>query len=583
MKRMASPAEHSTRNRRRSAQAGVDPTPELALRLQRAGRYAEAEDAYAAYLAIHPADAQALANAGLVALKAGRMAIAVKRCEQLAALRPDDIEARVTLGHALTRAGRPVHAIFHLDRAVQLAPRNAAAHHHLGIAFERAGDRSNAIRAFERALTLDPGHADAAANLGVVLNRRGNTAAARAAFARALARDPGHLDARTGIAVADAIEGDLDRARKTLEAMARERPNNASFWDALGIVRAWSGALAEAGDAYRQAAAQDQGDTDARVGIATTLLAARRYAEGFRALEDRPGGRYGDARRFSSIPVWTGAALAGPLLVHCDGSLSDTIQFARFIPAARQRVRELVLVVDDYWAPLAPLFATLSGVDHLLDDGTRVNTLAARPVARAAIQSLAHHLNATAESLPVRMPYLAAPTDRAAAWQARLAALPRPRVGLVWSTRGDRGALARHKSVRPDELAPVIATPGVSFVSVQIGAMGTCAPFGDLAGRIMDLSGEIRDFGDTAAIIDALDLVIAVDTAVAHIAGAMGKPVWLLDRFHTSWRWRLSPGHSPWYPSLTIFRQHRFLDWSHAVAAIAAALAAFVADGTFPP
>lgn len=553
------------------------------MRLQRAGRYAEAEEAYAAYLAMHPSDANALANAGVVALKAGRVAIAVKRCEQLAALRPDDVEARTSLGHALTRAGRPINAIFHLGRAAQLAPRNAVAHHYLGVAFERAGDRSNAIRAFERALALDPGHADAAANLGIVLNRRGDTTGARRAFVRALAQDPGHLDARTGNAVADAIDGDLDGGRAALEAMAREQPQGAAFWDALGKVRAWSGALDAAGDAYRQAAAQDPGDTDACIGIATSLLGAGHYADGFRALEARPDGRHGDARRFPQLPVWSGAAIEGPLLVHCEGSLSDTIQFARFIPEARERVPELVLVADDYWAPLAPVLATMAGIDHLLKDTALVGALPTMPVARAAIQSLAHHLGTTSAELPARMPYLAAPADRVAVWQPRLAALPSPRVGIVWATRSDRGALARHKSVPPPELAPVLATPGVSFVSLQVGAMGNCAPFGVFAGRIADFSGEIRDFGDTAAIIGGLDLVIAVDTAVAHLAGAMGKPVWLLDRFHTSWRWRLAPGHSPWYPSLRIFRQHRFLDWSRVIAAVAAALAAFVADGSLPP
>jgi Flp pilus assembly protein TadD len=582
MKKSVSPAERSSVVGRFPAAPDAHATPAFAMRLQRAGRYEEAEEAYAAYLALHPADPNALANAGIVALKAGRTAIAVKRCEQLAALRPDDVGARTSLGHALTRAGRPVNAIFHLGRAVQLAPRDAAAHYHLGIAFERAGDRSNAIRAFERALVLDPGHADAAANLGIVLNRRGNTIGARHAFGMALAHDPGQLDARTGNAVADAIDGDLDGGRAALEAIAREKPQGAAFWDALGKIRSWSGELAAAADAYRQAAAQDDGDTDARIGIATSLLGAGHYAEGFRALEERPGGRHGDARRFPMIPVWSGATLSGPLLVHCEGSLSDTIQFARFIPEARTRVRELVLVVDDYWAPLAPLLATTAGVDHLLKDSALVNTLSTLPVARVAIQSLAHHFGATPAALSAQAPYLAAPADRAARWLPRLATLPSPRVGLVWATRGDRGALARHKSVPPAELLPVLATPGVSFVSVQIGAMGTCAPFGALAERITDFSGEIRDFGDTAAIISGLDLVIAVDTAVAHVAGAMGKPVWLLDRFHTSWRWRLAPGHSPWYPSLSIFRQHRFLDWSHAIAAVTAALAAFAADGTLP-
>lgn len=554
-----------------------------ALRLQRAGRFAEAEAAYTAHLVAHPADATALANAGEVALLSGRPALAVKRFEQLAALLPDSADARCSLGHALTRLGRANDAIFHLERAVHLDPTHAAAHYRLGVAFERAGDRTDAIKVLERALVLDPHLADAAATLGNVYNRRGETARARAAFARALAIDPAHVGARTGRALTDAIEGELDGAQAALEGIGNGAPRDPSYWNALGRLRAWSGDLTAAEAAYRQAAAHDADDLDARIGIATSLLGAGHYLEGWRAWEVRPDGRYGPPRRFAQLPVWSGAKLKGSLLVLCEGSLSDVVQFVRFLPDARARVRSVTFVVDGYWAPLAPLLASTAGCDHMLKDSALVDTLAATPAARVSLLSLPYLMRVTPAALPVRMPYLAAPADRVAQWRPRLAALPTPRIGLVWAARGDRGTLSRHKSVPAGELAPLIATPGLSFVSLQVGAMGSRAPIGPLAERVADFSGAIRDFGDTAAIIGELDLVIAVDTSVAHVAGAMGKPVWLLDRFHTSWRWRLATERSPWYPSLRIFRQHRFLDWSRVLDAAAAALHRFAADGMLPP
>ena len=551
-----------------------------ASRLQQAGRLAEAEAAYAAHLATHPADPDALAAAGAAAFEAGRPALAVDRFEKLAALFPASAVARCSLGEALSRAGRAQDAIFHLERCIQLDPAHAAAHYHLGVAFDRVGDRTDAIIAFERALVLDPRRADAAAHLGAVFNRRGETARARAAFDRALAIEPSHIAARSGQALAEAIEGDLDAARDALEAMRNENPGAAVYWETLGRILAWCGDLGAAEVAYRQALTLDPDDDDARIGVATSLLALGNYKDGFRAHEERPEGRYGRARRFPQMPVWSGAKLHGTLLVLCEGSLSDAVQYVRFLPGARSRVREVVVVADGYWAPLAPVLATVAGRDHLLKDAALVDTLQTTPAARVSLPSLAFLQAVTPATLPGPIPYLAAPAARVAQWRPRLAALPSPRIGLVWAARGDRGTLSHHKSVPPALLSPLLALPGASFVSLQVGALGSRAPFGALADRITDFAAEIRDFGDTAAIIGELDLVISVDTAVAHVAGAMGKPVWMLDRYHTSWRWRADAERTPWYPSLRIFRQHRFLDWSGPTAAVLAALGQFVADGT---
>jgi ADP-heptose:LPS heptosyltransferase len=254
------------------------------------------------------------------------------------------------------------------------------------------------------------------------------------------------------------------------------------------------------------------------------------------------------------------------------------IQFARFVAQARSRSREIVLLVDGYWRSLAPLLGSLVGVDHLLTDAAAIGALARPPLARASVLSLAHLLGVTRASLPGPVPYLAAPRDRVAAWAPRLAGLPKPRVGLAWAAyaRGDYGYVTQHKSVPLAALAPLVAIDGASFVSLQLGAAGDRGPLGELASRVVDLTAGIADFGDTAAIIDELDLVITTDTSVAHVAGALGKPVWMLDRFNTCWRWRPDEHTSPWYPTMRIFRQQRFLDWSESIAATTAALHAFV-------
>ncbi len=174
-----------------------------------------------------------------------------------------------------------------------------------------------------------------------------------------------------------------------------------------------------------------------------------------------------------------------------------------------------------------------------------------------------------------RAAYVSVLPDRAALWKPRLAAVERPRVGLAWAAyaRRDVAYLTRQKTIPLPHLAPLLETPGVSFVSLQLGAAGELSPLGNLAERVTVFTRDIRDFGDTAAIMAELDLVISTDTSVAHVAGALGRPVWMIDRFNTCWRWRLASDRSPWYPTMRIFRQERFGDWSGPLARVATALA----------
>jgi Flp pilus assembly protein TadD len=547
-----------------------------AFRLHKAGRLAEAEDAYALYLADHPTDPAALNNAGALALQAGRPKLAVQRFEQLAAVLPAEATARSNLGFALLAAGRPLNAIFHLERAIQLDPDCAQAYNSLGIALERLGRRPDAVQAFERALARFPAHADAAANLGDLLNQNGDTTAARAAFDRALAAKPDHLAARSGRLFAQAIDGDLDGALAALEALASPAPHSALFWRKLGLLRHWAGDLDRAEDAYKQAAAMDADDWDARLGIAASRLGRGDFERGLRALEERPDGRYGPARRFAELPIWGGAKLRGPLLLLAEKGLADVVQFARFIAPARKRVGEIVLLLDDDWEALVPLLASVRGVDRVLNNASALAVLPKMPVARASVLSLAYLLGITADSLPGPIPYLSAPADRIAAWRPRLSELASLRVGLGWAAgeRGDQGYTGKQKSLPLAALEPLVATEGVTFVSLQIGTAGHCAPLGALASRVLDFAADIRDFGDCAALISALDLVIAPDTTIAHVAGALGKPVWMLDRFNTCWHWRGAAERSLWYPSMRIFRQQRFGDWSDPLAAVTAQLTA---------
>lgn len=539
---------------------------------QQAGKLAEAEAGYAQVLARDPNDPTALVNGGAVALARGDVATALARFTRAVRRLPANAAAHANLGFALIHAGRDAEALASLDDAITLAPGHAQAHNNRGIALARLGRGAEAIAAFERALALDPRNVEAAQNLGEQLNHAGDGIRATAAFDRVLAVQPQNAGAASGRAFAQALQGDLAGAEAALVTLTRANPQHAPAWQTLGAVRQWAWDHAGAEAAFRHALGIAPQNRDAQFGVAAALLARGDFTGGWAAFEQRPDRATDSGAAFAALQAWNGGAWAGTLVVHGEQGFGDVVQFARFLPAARERVGRLVLLLDGYRAPLAPLLACAAGVDAVVTDAAAIAD--ERDVVRTSLLSLPFHLGCDRVAPASR--YLAPPADRAQAWQSRMAALPAPRVGLAWSVlaRDAHAFVSRHKSVPPQVLAPLLAHTGITFVTLQPGAAGDPAAFGRDATRIVDVRAHLRDFADTAALIDTLDLVIAPDTAVAHLAGALGKPVWMLDRFNACWRWRLAGEASPWYPSLRIFRQPWLGDWADVARRVQEAFAA---------
>lgn len=546
-----------------------------AFALQQAGRLADAEALYTKVLALTPDDPTALVNAGAVAMMRGDLGQAVTRFERVAKLAPNNHIVQTNLGLAYTNAGRTDEALRALDRAVALKGDFAQAHNNRGIAQLRAGRRAEAVASFERALALDPRYVDAALNLAERRNEAGDGAGALPLFDQVLAARPGHPQASTSRAFALALTGDLPAAIADLERITAAARDDAAAWQTLGAVRNWAWQHGAAEVAFRHALALNPQSHDAAFGIASTLLARGNYPFGWTAFEQRPDRGAESGAAVAALPVWDGRAFDGTLVVYGEQGFGDVIQFARFVARARSRVAQVVLLLDGYRAPLAPLLASVAGVDRVVTRAEDVPADAA--TRRVSILSLPHRLGIDAAQLTSDARYIAPPADRAEAWRARMAPLAAPRVGLAWSVlaRDGHGFITRHKSVPGDVLTPVLATPGTTFVTLQPGTAGDPASLPASANRVLDLRGELRDFADTAALIDTLDLVVSADTAVAHLAGALGKPVWLLDRYNSCWRWRAAADTSPWYPTMRIFRQPRFGDWPAVGASVAAAFAAW--------
>jgi tetratricopeptide (TPR) repeat protein len=316
----------------------------------------------------------------------------------------------------------------------------------------------------------------------------------------------------------------------------------------------------EAEAAYEAAVAAAPEDEEARYGLGAIRLALGRFAEGWtdyvtfrRAVVPAPE---------PPGPRWDGRPLPGEtLLLFSDGGLGDAIMYARYIPQCAERAR----VAFAGPAALQRLFATLPGLAAFVP---------APPLppyaATCGLSGLPLLFRTTPATIPAPVAYLHADPVAATRWAERLARLQRPRIGLVWAGNPEFPGDA-DRSVPLARLERLLALPGPSFVSLQ---KGTAAAQAVAVPKLVDWMGECNDLADTAALIDGLDLVIAVDTAMAHLAGALGKPVWLLNRLACDWRWAIGGERSPWYPTLRQFRQERRGDWSGPVAQAAAALRA---------
>ena len=290
------------------------------------------------------------------------------------------------------------------------------------------------------------------------------------------------------------------------------------------------------------------------------LLLQGNYAAGFREYEWRwKKRRFTSPMRTFTEPRWQGGPLSGKtILVYAEQGLGDTIQFCRYLPLLVERGAQ---VLFECHRPLKRLMQTLG-------NGITVSAFEEELMyydLQAPLLSLPFLMNSTLETIPTVVPYLQPPAERLPFWQSVMQACIGRRIGLCWSGKRypDPG-----RSCQPELLASLGALPGVQYVSLQVGDEVEKPPF-----ALMDLTMLVQDFADTAALIAQLDLVITIDTAVAHLAGALGKETWLLVPFAPDWRWGLQQEDCPWYPSMRLFRQQESGDWEPVVRDVALALA----------
>ena len=556
--------------------------------LAAAGRLEEAARAYRAAVRLRPDFQQAATNLANVLKDMGKLDQAIAVYRRLLRANPDLADVHNNLGVALQAANDVAGAEAAIREAIRLRPDFANALGNLTALLGRAERFAEAAPAAAAARAARPDHAPYAEMHGDALRQLGQYQAAQAAYEAALALEPGRNTARFGLAENYRLQRNGAAAEQLLRALVEALPDAWQSHHDLANVLRDMGRFAEAEAAYRTAlrlrehptglkhlgavlrdqqrldealevlqradAAQPK-DDDIRYNVSIVHLSAGRLREGF-ALYDSRFAKY----RVRPLPgqAWERQSVRGrTVLVTAEQGLGDTIQFVRYLPALAAKGARVVLRAPP---ALLRLLTGFPGVDALV---ARDDPLPAYDL-YCHLMSLPDRLRLP-DPMPIPIPYLTPPAEAVAAWAARLAGLPGRRVGLVWA--GNPGFAADHlRSIPLADLQGLGAVPGVNFVSLQKNAAA-------LPGfPVADFTPELHDLADTAALIGALDLVISVDTAVAHLAGAMGKPVWMPNRYDTCWRWLTQRDDSIWYPSLRLFRQSVPGDWAAPLAAIAACL-----------
>lgn len=437
-----------------------------------------------------------------------------------------------------------------------------------GLCRMEAGEAAAAEKCFRSAIEIAPGFAQAHANLGLLMDKLGNRELAEACYRRALELDPANALTYLNFGAFLFNEKRLDEAETVYRKATALSPASAVIWSNLGALYACiMGREADAELCYRTSMALDGAYTLARFNLSYLLLSQGRFKEGWDCLEARKW--YRDLVAHLACPRWQGEPLAGKsLLIGYEAGHGDMIQFCRYVPLLKAQGAASIAIICH--PALKTLFATLDGLDTIISFDEAV------PATGwdfwVPVLSLPYHFKTRINSIPASIPYLHATPERIAQW-ATLLPEGGFRVGLVWKGNPRFENDADRSLPSLDVLAPLWAVAGVRFVSLQKGAGEEEAARPHAALPLIDLGSRFVDFADTAAAVMNLDLIICVDTAVAHLAGALGKPCWvLLPAYKADWRWLRDRTDSPWYPTLRLFRQTTMGDWTDAVDTVLGAL-----------
>jgi len=505
--------------------------------------------------------------------RVGRLAEAAKQYRVALALAPRHGDASRLLGAIYLEAGKPDQALPLLRIALEVQAKSSEVLNNLGLALRDSGQAEEAALRFRQALEVDPSRVEALNNLSTVLEKEGKSEAALDCLEKALIQKPDYPDALGNLAAMLWGMGRYAEARTKLEHALRVNPDHVGATAKMASFLHGEGKIGEALQHYNRALIHAPARKDALWGKGTALLALGEYREGWELYETGLGDE--DTRGsnpFAAAKPWDGKPAPDKhLLLWTEQGLGDSLQFVRYVELCKQSFGKVSVLCQK---PLVRLFKDLPLVDdafNTIGDGSYFDQ-------HVPLMSLPHRFGTVLETVPANIPYLRVDPAIQTKWSLKFAGAAGIKIGLVWAggshKENRRGNLMdQQRSVGLERMKPWLDLQGTRFYSLQkdepaeqIAALG-------LVDRIIDFMDEVTDFADTAAIVQNLDLVITVDTSVAHLAGGLGKPVWILSRFNADWRWLQNRPTNPWYPTARIFGQPTLGDWDSVMTEVGRELA----------
>jgi tetratricopeptide (TPR) repeat protein len=536
-------------------------------------RHTEAVENYRQLLRTDPNHAEVYVNIGIALKAQGRFDEAIAHYKQAIYLKPQLVEAHYNLANLLKEQERYAEAIENYTQAVRLKPDFYQAYYNLGNTLRSSGQFSEAIDNYRQAVRLKGDYTAAYNNLAMTLKDVGRIGEAIENYREAIRLKPDYAEAHNNLGIAFKDQGRLAEAVESYRRAVSLRPHYAEAHNNMGIALHASGEHDRALECFEQAIQLAPDHAQARWNRSLVLLLKGRFTEGWEEYQWRRRINLATSAYPHTLdkPRWDGKPFAGKrLLVHYEQGLGDNLQFVRYLPTVKQLGGTVVFETP---RSMYGLLRAFDGIDELVEASPE------RPPdvefdSYTSLMDLPGIFGTTLETIPADVPYIYADSAKVEHWRGRLCG-SHFKVGIVWAGRptGPNEVLSlQHRSCGLKHFEVLADVAGVALYGLQKGP--PAAQVDELSEQIIvgNLAEQFDDFADTAGVIENLDLVICIDTSVAHLAGAMGKPVWVLLKSDADWRWLLDRQDSPWYPTMRLFRQRRPGDWSEVLSRVAGEL-----------